>query len=88
MARLRQVQQQAWNLRRVEAGRRAKAPLDDRPVRFEISGVDQMSLTIISSQMTGIFKRLHSLGMVDAQSVKFIRQPVRIKGIWQCEVML
>ena len=47
-----------------------------------------MSLTIISSQMTGIFKRLHSLGMVDAQSVKFMRQPVRIKGIWRCEVMI
>lgn len=45
-----------------------------------------MSLTIISSQMTGIFKRLQSLGMVDAQSIKFIRQPVRIKGIWRCTV--
>lgn len=47
-----------------------------------------MSLTIISSQMTGIFKRLHSLGMADAQSVKFIRQPVRINGIWRCTVAI
>lgn len=47
-----------------------------------------MKLTIISRQMTGLFKHLHSLGMIDAQSVNFIRQPVRIKGIWRCTVVV
>lgn len=45
-----------------------------------------MNLVIISSQMTGIFKRLQSLGMVDACAVNFIRHPIRIDGMWRCEV--
>lgn len=45
-----------------------------------------MNLVIISSQMTGIFKQLQSLGMVDAGAVDFLRHPVRIDGMWRCTV--
>jgi len=47
-----------------------------------------MKLEIISGNRTGLFKRLESLGLITVAGVNFARQPVRIKGVWRCAVIL
>lgn len=45
-----------------------------------------MKLTIISSQMTGLYKQLTSLGYCQMDGVFFSRTPFKQNGMWRCEV--
>lgn len=47
-----------------------------------------MKLTIVSSQMTGIFKALRNAGLLELSAIHWVRQPVKVGGMWKCEVML
>lgn len=47
-----------------------------------------MKLTIISSQMTGVFKALSGAGLLDLAAVRWVRQPVKIDGMWRCIVIV
>lgn len=47
-----------------------------------------MSLTIVSSQMTGIFKALQNAGQLELSKIRWVRQPMRVKGMWRAEIAL
>lgn len=47
-----------------------------------------MKLTIISSQITGIFKQLDALGFIQMESVLFAQAPFRLRGMWRCSVIV
>lgn len=45
-----------------------------------------MKLTIISSQVTGIYKQLSALGYSQISGIGFAQTPFRKNGMWRCEV--
>lgn len=47
-----------------------------------------MKLTIISSQMTGLFIALTNLGMCQMEGVVFVRTPFKVNGMWRCQVVV
>lgn len=47
-----------------------------------------MKLTIVSSQMTGIFKALQNAGLIELSTIRWVRHPMRVKGMWHAEVMV
>jgi len=47
-----------------------------------------MKLTIISSQMTGLYKVLDRLGFIHMEGVLFSRSPFKRNGMWVAEVLV
>lgn len=47
-----------------------------------------MKLTIISSQMTGLFIALTNLGLCQMEGVVFSRSPFKVGGMWRCQVIV
>lgn len=43
---------------------------------------------IIAKDYTGLVKALLNAGLADFASIKWIRQPSRINGVWRAEVEL
>ncbi len=45
-----------------------------------------MNIPIIAGQATGLYRALLNMGYRDFSSIVWRRSPVRINGVWQCEV--
>lgn len=45
-----------------------------------------MIIPIIAGQVTGLYRALLNMGYRDMKSIVWHRSPVRINGVWQCEV--
>lgn len=45
-------------------------------------------MNIIAKNYTGLVKALLSAGLQDFASIKWVRQPVRVNGMWRAEVEL
>lgn len=47
-----------------------------------------MTIEIITSRPSGIMEALMNMGFEDFYDVIWVRSPVRINGVWRCEVQL